>query len=155
MLIMIFQDILYWLVGGEYRSSQVFFMLLMLSPIKSFICETTGYGVMLKNKPFYATVITVIGVAVNCLSVYLLAPEIGACAAGIGVACSSVFVGMVRSLIGCRLYKSVNSYKRSLIGACLIIFLCIGNTFIYQEIVMMSTFCALAGLWLLLCIVCR
>lgn len=146
MLIMIFQDILYWLVGGEYRSSQVFFMLLMLSPIKSFICETTGYGVMLKNKPFYATVITVIGVAVNCLLVYLLAPKIGACAAGIGVACSSVFVGMVRSLIGCRLYKSVNSYKRSLIGACLIIILCIGNTFIYQEIVMRVLFCALAGI---------
>lgn len=145
-LIMIFQDILYCLVGGEYRSSQVFFMLLMLSPIKSFICETTGYGVMLKNKPFYATAITIVGVIVNCLLVCLLAPRIGACAVGIGVACSSVFVGITRTLISCRLYKSINSYKRSLVGASLIIVLCIGNTFIYHEITMRMLLCVLTGI---------
>lgn len=144
--VMIFQDVLYWFVGGEYRASQIFFMLLMLSPIKSFICETTGYGVMLKNKPLYATVITIAGIILNLLLVYLFAPEIGAFAAGIGVACSSIFVGMARSLIGCRLYKSINSYKRSLVGACLIIALCIGNTFIYQEITIRVFLCILVGI---------
>lgn len=133
-LIMMFQDVLYVLVGEEYKVSQIYFMLLMLSPVKSFICETTGYGVMLNNKPIYATWIIIVGIIINIGVVISLSPYLGAFAAAIGVAVSSIITGIVRSCVSCKMYRSIHSYKRSIMTSSLIIFLCFSNIVIYSSL---------------------
>ena len=49
--IMVFQDLLYIVVGRTYQASQPYFMLVMLAPIAVLIAETTNYGVTISNKP--------------------------------------------------------------------------------------------------------
>ena len=135
-LVLMFQDVLYVLVGEQYEVSQMYFMLLMLSPVKSFICETTGYGVMLNNKPIYATWIIILGIIINIGVAISLVPYLGAFAAAIGVAISSIITGAIRSCVSCKMYRSIHSYKRSVLVSSLIIFLCFSNIVIYSSLLL-------------------
>lgn len=129
------QDFLFLLVGQSYKAGQAIFMLLMLVPIQSLICETTNYGIMLKNKPIYGTLVTASGVAICASVTVALAPSIGINAVGIAVGLSAVFTGYLRSFIGCKFYNSINDWKRTIAGSVLIVAVCVSNYFVYQSLV--------------------
>ncbi len=141
--IILFQDILFLLVGGEYRIGQSFFMLLMLAPIQSLICETTNYGIMIRNKPIYGTVITTVGIGICAVITILLAQFAGAFATGVGVACSALFVGVARSAVGYKLLPTMRNWMRTAACSALIVGLCIANCFVYQDFLIRTFMCFL------------
>ena len=55
-------------------------------------------------------------------------------AVGIAVGLSAVVTGVMRSVIGCRFYRSVNSWGRTAVGSALIIAVCASNFFVYQSL---------------------
>lgn len=134
LLIYLFQDALFLLVGQSYKAGQVIFMLLMLVPIQSLICETTNYGIMLENKPIFGTVITSISVALCAIFTLVFVPSMGVNAVGIAVGISALTNGLLRSYVGCRLYQSINSWKKSLFSAFLIVVVCVSNSFLYTDL---------------------
>lgn len=128
------QDVLFLLVGQSYKTGQAIFMLLMLVPVQSLICETTNYGIMLENKPVYGTAATVCGVVLCAALTITLIPSLGVNAVGIAVGLSAVLTGTMRSVIGCRFYKSVDNWGRTAVGAALIVAVCASNFFVYQSL---------------------
>lgn len=128
------QDVLFLLVGQSYKTGQAIFMLLMLVPVQSLICETTNYGIMLENKPVYGTAATACGVALCAVLTICLVPSLEVNAVGIAVGLSAVVTGVMRSVIGCRFYRSVNSWGRTAVGSALIIAVCASNFFVYQSL---------------------
>lgn len=128
------QDILFCFVGQSYKAGQPIFMLLMLVPVRSFICETTSYGIMLENKPVFGSAITVCGVVLCAVVALWLVPPLGVNAVGIAVALSTLLTGVMRSVIGCRFYRSVNSWGRTAVGVVLIVAVCVSNFFVYQSL---------------------
>jgi O-antigen/teichoic acid export membrane protein len=108
--IVLFQDIIYLLVGEEFRSSKTFFPLLMLTPICNTIADMTGIGIMLSRKS-YLNIFTFLGsTSVNLILSYLLVPRIGVLGAGIAVGASALTMLTIRSILGGKYYKISQNY---------------------------------------------
>lgn len=133
--VVILQDVLFSLVGGEYAACQAYFMIIMLNPIQALICETTSYGIVIKERPVYNAIASAAGVAASIAITLALMGDFGVYAAALGVAGSAVVTGVLRSVIGQRHYRSVVSPLRTSIGSVLILVACFAN----------STFCQSLG----------
>ncbi|XJZ27088.1 lipopolysaccharide biosynthesis protein [Bacillota bacterium Lsc_1132] len=133
-LIIMTQDILYFLLGGDYRSSQPYFMLLMLGPITALISETTAYGVSIAKKSNLNLIATVVGFIFNLIICYFTIPVYGGLGAAIGVGISSVIIMILRTLIGQHYYRSIERTSKTAIGIIMIITMCIGNLFYFDNI---------------------
>lgn len=146
-IIIIGQETLFLIVGGEYAVSQTFFMLIMLNPVQALICETTSYGVVLEEKPIINAVVSAIGVCVSALTTYLLMGALGAMAAALGVAFSSMIIGVLRTVFGQKYYKTISHPVKTIFSSIVIVLLCGANTFtvgsLYGELILgFSGLCA-------------
>lgn len=133
-LIIMMQDVLFSLVGGEYAACQVYFMIIMLNPIQALICETTSYGIVIKEHPIYNVIASAIGVTASIVITIVLLDDFGVYAAAVGVAGSAVATGLMRSIIGQRYYRSVSSPLRTSVGSTLIVVACFANSVFCQSI---------------------
>ncbi|MDD7261759.1 MAG: hypothetical protein SO183_05650 [Fusobacterium mortiferum] len=104
-LIVIFQDYIFMLIGSKFRGSKVFFPFLMFTPICNVIGETTGIGIMLSKKSYLNIITFILGVTTNIIGSYLLIPIYGSIGAGISVSCSAVVILIIRSILGEKYYK--------------------------------------------------
>ncbi len=104
-LIVIFQDVIYLLIGEKFRASKMFFPFLMMTPVCNVIADMTGIGIML-SKRSYLNIYTFIGnTSTNLLLSYLLVPKIGVMGAGIAVGMSALVMLIIRSFLGGRYFK--------------------------------------------------
>lgn len=136
--VVLFQDVIYLLVGEKFRASKVFFPFLMFTPICNTIADMTGIGIMLSRKS-YLNIFTFLGnTSVNLLLSYLLVPQIGVMGAGIAVAASALTMLIIRSILGGRYYKIMP--KCSLLIYSLIIWIaaCIINVLFSDQGLMKS-----------------
>ena len=133
-LIIMFQNALFLIVGGGYAACQAYFMLVMTNPIQALICETTAYGIALKEKPVYNVVASVLGVAVSAVVTFALMDSLGVFAAALGVAASSVVIGAMRTVIGQRYYKSVANPVKTVLTSLLILAACAFNGVFCQSV---------------------
>lgn len=123
-LILCFQNLLFMVVGGGYAACQAYFMLVMTNPIQALICETTSYGIVLKEKPIYNVISSSLGVIISAIVTINLIESLGVLAAALGVAASSVVIGVLRTVIGQRYYKSISSPLKTMITSGLILIAC-------------------------------
>lgn len=127
--IVLFQDMLYLLVGEKFRASKLIFPLLMFTPICNSIADMTGVGVKISKKN-YLNIYAFIGNSLTniCLS-YLLVPTIGLMGAGIAVCISSLVMLIIRSVLGARYYKTDQNYIHIIVSVALMCAACIINIF--------------------------
>jgi Membrane protein involved in the export of O-antigen and teichoic acid len=141
LLIVLSQDVLFIVLGSNYRGSQVFFAMIMLDPIQSLLCETTSYGISIAKKTKYNMIITFVGYIVNLVACYLLIPSFGGLGAAIAIAVSSILILILKTVIGQQLYRSVESMRKTLLSILIITGVCIGNTFYYDQIALRLIVC--------------
>jgi O-antigen/teichoic acid export membrane protein len=134
MMIFCFEDILYVFVGGDYKSSQAYFMLVMLTPIQSLLCETTSYGIILNNKTQYNLIISILAVAVNVVVGLSLYKVMGIYGIVAGIASSAIFQFLLKSIIGQKYYRSIESWEKTILGGMLILVMAISNVFVYTRL---------------------
>ena len=128
-----FQDIVYLLVGEDYKKSQDFFMLIMLSPIQSLLCETTGYGIIFSNKTKFNMYISIVSLVVNFVLGYTLYPVLGIHGVVLGIAISSVIILIIKTILGQHYYKSIVNKWQTICGYLIIIFLTTCNLWTYDK----------------------
>lgn len=131
--IFVFQDVLYFIVGPEYADSQKYFMLIMLGPIQSLLCETTSYGIILKNKTKYNLYISVAAVLVNVAVSYMLYPVYGSLSAAIGIGTAAVIQLVMKTVIGQKNYSSIVSKKTTILGVTLMLLLILSNIAVWDR----------------------
>lgn len=127
-----FQDFLYNFVNGDYKISQPYFMLIMLAPIQSLLCETTSYGINLTNKTIYNLYISIVAVLFNLFASYILYPLVGIWGVVIGIAGSALIQLFLKTIIGQGLYRSIESDAKTYFGYIIIILICISNVYMYR-----------------------
>ena len=132
--IIMLQDVLFSLVGGEYAACQTYFMLIMLNPIQALICETTSYGITIKEHPIYNAIASTVGVVVNIVITLALIGDLSVYAAALGVAGSAIATGIMRSVIGQRYYRCVASPLKTAAGSFLIVIACFANSAFCQSV---------------------
>ena len=134
--IIMFQSALFLIVGGGYSTCQAYFMLVMINPIQTLICETTGYGISLKEKPIYNALFSALGVIVSIFVTCALMPQHGAFAAALGVLSASVVVGVLRTVVGQHFYRSMGHPRKTIVASILILAACFLNTFICDSVLL-------------------
>ena len=120
-VLIIFEDIIFWILGHEYAAGITVFPIMVLVPVFLIISETTVYGISIAKKPVYDTIGIGLSVVTNIGFCILLAPRFqlyGVCAA----LCLSNFIMFVfRTVIAQRLYCSIPSAKRTAL-VCVLLF---------------------------------
>ena len=111
LLITLLQSPVFLLLGKGYRSSVVFFPFLFLSPICYCLGETTGMGITISKKTHWSTLIFLFSVVVNIGLCYALIPPMGMSGAALASALSAILTLLLRTLVGERYYKAIESYR--------------------------------------------
>lgn len=134
-IIFAFQDVLYLVLGQNYRSSQPYFLLIMLMPIQLLICETTGYGINFANKTYINMYVSLFACVGNFVITFLCYPIIGVCAMALGIGFSAVFQMVAITGISQKYYTSIESWWQSALSGIVLCSLCICNLWMYDQVV--------------------
>lgn len=116
--LIIFKDIIYLLIGAEFRGSKSFFSLLLLGDILRLCSETTVYGINIKKRSDISLMINVTMCLINLCLCWFLIPFCGLKGAAIASAAANLFYFMTASFIGQLCYKSIDSIFRT--GICVL-----------------------------------
>lgn len=142
-VIFLSQDLFYAVVGEGYRTSQQYFMLVMMWPVQAFLSETTSYGINLSNKTYLSFASSLAAWVVCSIACSILAPFFGGMGAAVAFAAGSIVAFVARSLLAQPYYRTISSYKRFAAAGVAIVAVCIANTVLWQCFfarVMVSTF---------------
>ena len=140
------QDLVYIIVGEKYRASQSFFMLIMLVPVQSLLCETTSYGIILANKTRINLYVSVAAVAANIGLGYLLYPSLHVYGIVIGIVSAAAIQLVFKTVIGQHFYQSIRNKWTTAASVLLIVGISLSNVWLYDRffIRMAVTFAVLA-----------
>ena len=126
-LFVLCQHGIYQFIGQDFRSSRLFFTLVLIDPLLLLLEQTTGYGTSIAKKNYQDTIIYVAAVLLNILLCISLLPHVGL----IGAAIASMLAAVVRFLLsswrGQIYYKSISSIRKTLLGVALILAMAISN----------------------------
>lgn len=123
----IFQDLIYALLGTAYNASQSYFMIIMLFPIQALLVETVGYGIYLSNKTQIRLTICFLAALLNISMSLFLIPSCGGMGAAIGLGFSAMVVLVGSCYFGQKYFKSIMNKKRTFLAYIIIAILCVGN----------------------------
>ncbi|MBH1942059.1 lipopolysaccharide biosynthesis protein [Mobilitalea sibirica] len=133
LMIILGQDVIYLLIGENFRSSKIFFPLLLVTPICYTIAETTGLGIAISKKS-YLNIITFLGnVTVNILLCIILLPTIGIMGAAIAAASAGIIMLILKTVIGERYYKCITSYRKTFSSVIIFIIAAICNIIFFNN----------------------
>lgn len=152
LVLILFQDVLYLLVGESYQAGKAFMPLLLLAPICSTIAEASGIGINISEKSYLNIVHYVFGIAANLVLACILVPLFGLVGAALSVAISSLIVLAIRSYLGGKYYASIESTYRTCMGALLLF---AGAVLSYVSCGTVLQYICPAILLLVLCVVFR
>jgi len=121
LLLIVFSDLIFIILGGEYRGGKNIFALLLISPVVYTISETTCYGIYINKKThlqFYATIYSFF---VTTLLGFTLIPYYGIFGAGIANAAGGIVFFIARTYYGLKEYKSAERLLRTYIAIGIVI----------------------------------
>ena len=116
-----FRSIVYLFIGEEFRSSIVFFSLLVFFPLLQTVQETTGYGISIKNKNHISTIVYSITLLLNVVLGLLLVNSHGLLGVAYANFISGVFSFCTISIIAQRMYPSIQNSFKSILGVGLLL----------------------------------
>ena len=131
--LLLFQHMLYLLIGSEFQGSRLFFALILVSPLLGLWEQTTCYGIALAKKNQQSLFIFVITIVLNLIFCYFFIHWWGL----IGAAVATVASGTVRFVLlswrGQIYYRSIRSVRETTSGVCLLLAMGASNTFFYEQ----------------------
>lgn len=132
-IIFLVQDVFYLAVGGEYKASQPYFMLVMLWPVQSFLSETTSYGINLSSKTYLTLASSLVVWIMSFALCFLLVPCWGGMGAAIAFASGSIIVFVMRTLFAQRFYRTIMDFRRFAVSGVSIVALCAANIVLWSN----------------------
>ncbi|PKL04784.1 MAG: hypothetical protein CVV54_04760 [Synergistetes bacterium HGW-Synergistetes-1] len=134
-MIIVFQDFIFMILGVNYRSSQPYFMMLLFSPLATLISETTSYGISIAKKTHLTLYISLVACLLNLVICKMLFSTLGVIGVALGGTISAIFQLFLQSIIGQKFYRSINSYSKSLFFSTIIFVLCFLNIYLSRFLV--------------------
>lgn len=131
--ILLGQDILYLLIGDNFRSSKSFFGLLLMSPIAYTIAETTGLGINISKKSYLNLITSSVTLATNVLLCITLIPKVGIVGAGVAVSVSSCVMLLIKTILGEKYFKTIVSYKKFFSAPTIFLAAAFGNYYLCDK----------------------
>lgn len=130
--VVLFQDVIYLIIGPNYRSSQMFFALLLSTPIFYTLAETTGIGINISKKTYFNAIVYAASLGVTLIACFLLIPKLGLLGAAIAVAAAAFGMLIVKTIIGEKYYKIVTNPVKSFFAPTFFLIVVILNTMLFE-----------------------
>lgn len=140
------RSVAYLLIGEEFRSSKVFFSLLLFFPILQTVQETTGYGISIKNKNHITTIIYFLTLLLNIILGVVWVKKYELIGVAFASYFSSVFMFCAISVVSQRFYDSIPNKKKTILGIILLLIQGIVPVYVSNDI-------ALAGIMMSILVV--
>lgn len=131
---MMFKDIIYILIGDEYRASKVFVGLILIPSILDIIAQTTMYGISIKKKNYIQLINYFIMIITNFVLSLLLIPYLGMTGVALSGAISSVILYCLNTYFGQKYYKTIRDNNKSRLMILNILLIGMINTFVSNQI---------------------
>ncbi|MGG4036981.1 oligosaccharide flippase family protein [Heyndrickxia ginsengihumi] len=132
--ILIFKDIITYLLSSNYTSSALIIGLLCLQPIMYTISETTTLGIVFSRRSYLNIFVSVISVIPNIVLNIILVPKYGANGAAIATAVSYIFFFLSRSFFSNKYWEGF-SLRIHLIVTVVMFISALINVFIHKNII--------------------
>ena len=120
-VLVIFEDLIFWVLGSEYAKGIEVFPIMVLVPVFLIISETTVYGISIAKKPIYDTIGIGLSVVTNIGFCFLLAPQFQLYGVCLALCLSNLIMFVFRTVIAQKLYCSIPSAARTTV-VCLVLF---------------------------------
>ena len=120
-VLVIFEDVIFWILGNEYAQGIEVFPIMVLVPVFLIISETTVYGISIAKKPIFDTIGIGLSVVTNIGFCMLLAPSFGLYGVCVALCLSNLIMFVFRTVIAQKLYCSIPSAKRTTV-VCVLLF---------------------------------
>lgn len=116
--LIVFKDLIYLLIGEEYRGSKAFFSLLLLGNVLRLCSETTVYGIDIKKRSDLSLLNNIIMCVINIILSWLLTPKFGLIGAASANLMANLIYFILATVIGQYFYKSIDTPVKT--GICII-----------------------------------
>lgn len=148
-LIIAMQDIIFLLLGGNFRAGRYVFAYLIFSPICYTISETTGLGIGISKKSYINTIITFVTLAINVVLSCILIPKIGLRGAALSSAIAGGCYLILRTILGEKYYKCITSKYKTILSLVVLAVLMICSD-VFTENIFIRLMCSVIAMALLL-----
>jgi O-antigen/teichoic acid export membrane protein len=140
--IVIFKDVIVYMLGKEYNSASQIIPFLILMPLMYTISETTVIGINFKKKTKWHILIVTISCLINLGGNFLLVPLIGAKGAAISTGFSYIIFFSLRTYFSLKYYKVKFELEKFYFLTTLFVFYLFYNTF-YNNSILLNIFMGL------------
>ena len=124
-LLIMFQHVIFLILGSGYREGETIFAILLISPMLSIIAETTVYGIEIAKKTYYDAIGMALSVGGNIIFCLLFVDKYGMFGAALSLALSSLLMFIFRSVLGQHFYKSIGYPVKTIMSLLIIFILCV------------------------------
>lgn len=122
LLLILFQDLIFLLLGEKYREAKEIFPFLLWTPICYTISETTAIGINISKKTIFHTISTIISLIFTVVFGIIFIKIWGIIGISIGVGIGGIALFIFRTFFGQRYYISVNKIAKTYISISFIVF---------------------------------
>jgi len=116
LFIILFSDLIFLILGEEYRGGKSIFALLLVSPVLYTISETTCYGIYINKKTHLQLYCTVFSFLATSILGFLLIPSFGILGAALTNAIGSTVFFLSRTFYGLKEFNSAEKLYRTFCG---------------------------------------
>jgi O-antigen/teichoic acid export membrane protein len=138
-VLVIFEDILFWVFGNYYVSMQIF-PLLMMSAVFNILTETTVHGNAIARRPVFDTIGIILGALTNFGACFLLIPHFGLVGAAAAIVVGNGVSFLFRTLTAQRLYKSIPYVGKTVVAILTALVLAMAGTVFWQRVFVKAAF---------------
>jgi O-antigen/teichoic acid export membrane protein len=135
-IFIIFQNILYSLLGGNYQESRYFFTLILVYPLFQIIAETTAYGITIAKKIQYSLLINLLSAVINVVGCYVLLSYMGIIGAAVASMISALIYLLLSTIIGQKYYRSICQPVKTFMVIIMILVLSITNCIFVNQYIL-------------------
>lgn len=111
LLLVLFQDVVFLLLGEKFRAAKSFFPFLLLGPVCYTIGETTGVGIEISKKSYFNLIVFVCSILINILLCLILRFPFGISGIAMAFGCAGVTAMTLKTIIGQHFYHAIDSYR--------------------------------------------
>ncbi len=127
-LLIMFEDLLFLVLGESYRIGMELFPILSLGPLFLIISETTVYGISISRRTIFDAIGIAISLAGTVLFSLIFTPIFGMIGAASATAIAGILMFIFRTIIAQKFYRTIDSPAKSAISLTIVVIMAVFGT---------------------------
>lgn len=147
--VMLFSDVIVFILGGKYRGALEYLPFLLLIPISYTLAEITGSGIIISKKSYWNIIIYSITIVINFVLAKIMYSLFGVLGVAISSGLSAIFMLNFKTIIAQKEFETLESKKKYLFYMMILLLEATFNT-IFMEAKIVKIVVNIASIFLIM-----